>query len=67
MTDQILTRIETARLLRLSVRSLARLEVAGELPPRVMITRRTIGYRQSAIEGWLNARTRRGAAGAVAP
>jgi predicted DNA-binding transcriptional regulator AlpA len=54
--DRIHTRRETAKLLRVSVRTLRRMEVRGELPPRIRISDRIFGYRQSQIDSWLASR-----------
>ena len=55
--DFVRTRQETAKILGISVRTLTRLEQRGEAPPRVKISDRIIGYRTSAIDQFLNART----------
>jgi predicted DNA-binding transcriptional regulator AlpA len=55
--DPVLTRRETAQALRISIRTLSRLEQQQKLPPRVRITDRLCGYRRSAIEGYLSSRT----------
>ena len=54
--DYIRSRKEVAKLLGVSVRTLARIEARGELPT-VRITPRIIGYRASEIEKFLAART----------
>jgi predicted DNA-binding transcriptional regulator AlpA len=56
-TGHILTRREVAERLRISVRTLSRLEAGGKLPPRIQISDRVFGYRTSAIESYLDART----------
>jgi hypothetical protein len=43
-TDPILTRQEVAERLRISVRTLSRLEANGKLPPRIQISDRVFGY-----------------------
>jgi predicted DNA-binding transcriptional regulator AlpA len=55
--DYVRTRRETAKILGISVRTLTRLEQRGEAPPRIKISDRIIGYRSSAINQFLNART----------
>ena len=55
--DRIYTRRETAERLRVSVRTLTRMERAKKLPPRIRLSDRIYGYRASAIENYLDART----------
>ena len=55
--DVVLTHPETARMLRLSTRSLDRLCETGEAPPRIQLTRRRVGYWRSDVMAWLKART----------
>jgi len=55
--DYVRTRQETAKILGISVRTLTRMENRGEAPPRVKISDRIVGYRSSAIDEFLNART----------
>jgi len=55
--DYVRNRRETAKILGVSVRTLRRMEARGEAPPRVRITERIIGFRDSAIDAFLNART----------
>ncbi len=55
--DVVLTHPETARMLRLSTRSLDRLCETGEAPPRIQLTGRRIGYWRSDVMAWLQART----------
>lgn len=57
--DVVLTHPETARMLRLSVRSLDRLCEIGEAPPRIQLTGRRVGYWRSDVLAWLKARTSR--------
>jgi predicted DNA-binding transcriptional regulator AlpA len=54
--DYVHTRKETARILGVSVKTLTRIEARGELP-RVQISPRIIGYRNSEIEKFLTSRT----------
>jgi predicted DNA-binding transcriptional regulator AlpA len=56
--DAFLSRKETAHILRISLRTLRRLELRGELPPRVNVTERIFGWRESQIREFLDARTR---------
>jgi predicted DNA-binding transcriptional regulator AlpA len=56
--DRIRTRQEFAELLAISVRTLDRLEKRGELPRRVHVTDRLVGYRESEIAEFISARTR---------
>jgi predicted DNA-binding transcriptional regulator AlpA len=55
--DFIRTRKETAQRLRISLRTLQRMEARGEAPPRIRITDRIFGYRESAIDVFLRERT----------
>jgi predicted DNA-binding transcriptional regulator AlpA len=55
--DYVRSRKEAAKILGVSVRTLYRMENRGEAPPRVKITERIIGYRDSAINAFLNSRT----------
>ncbi len=55
--DRIYTRRETAERLRVSVRTLTRMERDKKLPPRIRLSDRIYGYRASAIESYLDART----------
>jgi predicted DNA-binding transcriptional regulator AlpA len=59
--DFVRSRSETAKILNVSTRTLARLEKQGRAPRRTQITDRICGYRDSAIRQYLDART----AGAV--
>ena len=54
--DRIRTRRETADRLRVSVRTLTRLERRGVMPPRIKITDRIFGYRDSSIDQFLASR-----------
>jgi len=56
--DRVRSRAETAARLNVSLRTLRRLELRGEIE-RVQITERIIGYRDSAIERFLEERTGR--------
>ena len=53
----VLTHPETARMLRLSTRSLDRLVETGEGPPRINLTGRRVGYWRRDVLAWLQART----------
>lgn len=55
--DFVRGRAETAKILGISVRTLTRMEARGEAPPRVKITTRVIGYRDTEIKKFLDART----------
>jgi predicted DNA-binding transcriptional regulator AlpA len=57
--DRLRTRKEFADLLAISVRTLDRLEKAGRLPPRVHVTDRLVGYRESEIAKFISARAAR--------
>ena len=56
-SDLVLTRRETAQRLRISVRTLTRMERDKKLPPRIRLSDRIYGYRASVIESYLDART----------
>jgi predicted DNA-binding transcriptional regulator AlpA len=47
---------ETARIFGVSQRTLRRMELRGDAPPRTKITERIFGYRDSEIEKFLNSR-----------
>ena len=55
--DVVLTQPETAKLIRLSTRSLERLVETGEAPPRIQLAGRRVGYWRSDVLAWLKART----------
>ena len=55
--DVVLTHPETARMLRLSTRTLDRLCETGEAPPRIYLTGRRVGYWKRDVLAWLQART----------
>jgi len=55
--EVVLTHPETARMLRLSTRSLDRLCEIGEAPPRIQLTGRRVGYWRRDVLSWLQART----------
>jgi predicted DNA-binding transcriptional regulator AlpA len=55
--DPIRTRSEAAQMMRISVRTLKRMEAQGRMPPRINITERIFGYRDSALRAYLDART----------
>ena len=55
--DYVRSRQEAAKIMGVSVRTLKRMELRGEAPPRVKITERIIGYRDSAIDQFLTSRT----------
>lgn len=56
--DYVLSRRQLASLLGVSVDTLKHLERAGDAPPRVQLSARRVGYRASAVEAWMRARTR---------
>ena len=58
--DRIRTRKEVAERLRISVRTLTRMESRGKLPPRIKITDRIFGYRDSEINQFLASRVEGG-------
>ena len=55
--DVVLTHPETARMLRLSTRTLDRLCETGEAPPRINLTGRRVGYWKRDVLAWLQAQT----------
>jgi predicted DNA-binding transcriptional regulator AlpA len=55
--DRIRSRKQVAEQLGISTRTLDRLQERGELPPRVKISNRLVGYRASEIERYLQSRT----------
>ena len=55
--DCVRSRKQTAQILGVSVRTLSRMEMRGEAPPRIRVTERVIGYRDSAINEFLTSRT----------
>jgi DNA-binding XRE family transcriptional regulator len=54
--DCLYTRKQAAKLLHVAVRTLTRIEQRGELP-RVQISPRVIGYRDSALQQFIAAKT----------
>jgi len=57
--DYVRSRKETAKILLMSTRTLARLEKKGLGPRRTQITDRIVGYRDSAIREFQDAKTER--------
>jgi predicted DNA-binding transcriptional regulator AlpA len=55
--DYVRSRKETAKILNMSVRTLARLEKQGRAPRRIQITDRICGFRDSAIREFQDAKT----------
>jgi predicted DNA-binding transcriptional regulator AlpA len=55
--DFVRTRKEAAQILRVSIRTLSRMEKDGKAPKRTKITDRIYGYRDSSIAEFLNCRT----------
>jgi predicted DNA-binding transcriptional regulator AlpA len=56
--DPIYTERGLARYLGLSVPTIQRLRSDGTGPCFVQLSERRIGYRRSAVDAWLNARTK---------
>jgi predicted site-specific integrase-resolvase len=54
-TDFVYTRRETADRLRISLRTLTRLERDRKIKPRVRLSDRRFGYKASTIEQYLSA------------
>jgi len=55
-TNYVRTRKETADLLRISLRTLQRMEARGELPARIKLSDRRFGYRENDIAAFIEAR-----------
>ena len=55
--DYVRSRREAAKIMGVSVRTLTRMERSGQAPPRIRVSARIVGYRDSAINEFLNART----------
>ena len=55
--DYVRSKKETAKILNMSVRTLARLEKQGRAPRRTQLTDRICGFRDSAIREFLNSKT----------
>lgn len=55
--DQIRSRGELARMLGVSVDTLKAMEKRRDAPPRIQVSQRKIGYRDSDIDAFLKART----------
>jgi len=51
--DAVRSRQEVAEILGISTRTLSRLEVSGQMPPRVRVSDRRFGYRDSAINKFI--------------
>ena len=54
--DCIRSRKEFAQRLNITTRTLDRMDMAGELPPRVQISERRVGYRESDIARFISTR-----------
>lgn len=55
--DYVRSRKQTAQILGVSLRTLSRMEIRGEAPPRIRVTERVTGYRDSAINQFLESHT----------
>jgi predicted DNA-binding transcriptional regulator AlpA len=55
MIDRLISRKAFAEALTLSMRSFARLEKRGGLPPRVTLPGRRIGYREREAQAFIDA------------
>ena len=51
---KIIRPTQLAEMLSVSKVSLWRMQKRGELPPRIKISQRAVGWRESDIEAWLN-------------
>ena len=56
--DYVCSRQKTAEILTVSLRTLDRMESAGKAPARTALSDNRFGYRISAINQFLNERTR---------
>ena len=56
-TDYVVSSQKAAEILGVSIRTFRRMHNRGEAPPRVKITDRIFGYRNSEIMKFLEART----------
>jgi predicted DNA-binding transcriptional regulator AlpA len=56
--DVVMTKMETAAFLKLSLRVLERLEEEGRGPARVNLSARRIAYRRADVLAWLETRTK---------
>ena len=57
MNDCILNKLEAAARTGLSTRTLDRNSEQGIGPPRIHLSKRRIGYRESDLTAWLQSRT----------
>ena len=58
MRGALLTPIQTAEYLTLSISTLARMRIAGNGPTFIRLSPQKIGYRQSDLDKFLEARVR---------
>jgi predicted DNA-binding transcriptional regulator AlpA len=58
LPDRVLSRQETSQMLGLSLRTFARLEYSGDVPPRIRLSPRRVGYRLSDVKVWIDRRSR---------
>ena len=56
MISKIIRPTQLAKNLGISIATLYRMEDRGELPPRVQISRRAVGWLESDINVWLQER-----------
>jgi predicted DNA-binding transcriptional regulator AlpA len=54
--DRVRSRKHAAEILNMSPRTFSRMESRGLLPPRIQISERIFGYRDSDLNKWLDAR-----------
>jgi predicted DNA-binding transcriptional regulator AlpA len=54
--DCIRSRKEFAQRINVTIRTLDRMDAAGELPPKVQISERRVGYRESDIARFISTR-----------
>jgi predicted DNA-binding transcriptional regulator AlpA len=56
----LLTKVEVAQLLRVSVRTLDRMLAAGDGPPPILLPSGRRRWRRGDVEQWIETRRRRG-------
>jgi len=54
--DYVRPRKQAAKIMGISVKTLRRMEQRGEGPPRIKLTSRIVGYRDSDLTAFLNSR-----------
>lgn len=54
ISDRFLRSVDVARILGVHKKTVERMEKRGELPPKSKISHKTVGWRASRIEEFLN-------------